>query len=82
MPFHLPPTSTEGSRCGAGAVLLTATASTAGDIINWYSDPGLTSYLDAGTTFTTPSISSTTSYYIVEYSTAGCTSNNTIVTKN
>ncbi len=54
--------TTPNSRCGTGTVILGATAS--GGIINWYSSPTGGSSLGTGTSFTTPSISSTTTYYV------------------
>jgi hypothetical protein len=54
--------TTPGSRCGTGAVILGATA-TAGTI-NWYSSPTGGTSLGTGSSFTTPSISVTTTYYV------------------
>jgi photosystem II stability/assembly factor-like uncharacterized protein len=51
-----------GTRCGTGTVTLSATASAG--TINWYSSITGGSSLYAGTNFTTPSISSTTTYYV------------------
>ncbi|MEE4196942.1 MAG: hypothetical protein V2I54_04810 [Bacteroidales bacterium] len=62
--------TTPASRCGTGTVTLGATASAG--TINWYAvETGGTS-LGTGTTFTTPSIASTTTYY-VDATDAGCT---------
>jgi len=49
------------SRCGEGTVTLKASASS-GDV-NWYANETGTTILETGTSFTTPSISSTTIYY-------------------
>lgn len=59
-----------GSRCGPGKVSLGATASAG--TINWYTSPTGGSSLATGTTFTTPRISSNTTYYVVATSN-GCT---------
>lgn len=48
-------------RCGSGTVSLTATA-TAGNVL-WYDTPTGGTLLSIGSLFTTPSISSTTTYY-------------------
>ncbi len=57
-----PPIANDVSRCGAGQLVLSASASGPGHI-NWYSDPGGANLLDTGSTFTTPIITSTTTYY-------------------
>lgn len=61
--------TTPGSRCGSGTVSLAATSS--GGTIEWYSASSGGSAIGTGTSFTTPSISSTTTYY-VQATTAGC----------
>lgn len=61
--------STPATRCGTGTVDLTATAN-AGSDINWYAAATGGAPLFTGSTFTTPSISTTTTYY-VEASTSG-----------
>jgi hypothetical protein len=63
--------TTPGSRCGAGTVALSAAASAG--TINWYAASSGGSSLVAGTNYTTPSLSSTTTYY-VDATTSGCTS--------
>ncbi|MBA4849354.1 M36 family metallopeptidase [Emticicia sp. BO119] len=73
-----PPTPTGNSRCGTGTVLLTATGC-AGGTINWYAGVSGGSVLASGTSFTTPSISITTTYY-VSCTVSGCTSNRVAVT--
>ncbi len=62
--------TTPGSRCGTGTVNLGATAS--GGTINWYADPTGGTSLGSGTSFTTPIISTTTTYY-VDATQNGCT---------
>jgi hypothetical protein len=67
-----PPTitgTTPGSRCGIGTVSLGATASSG--TINWFAASTGGASLGTGTSFTTPSISSTTTYYVD--ATDGCT---------
>jgi hypothetical protein len=57
------PAPTGNRRCGTGAVKLTATGC-AGGTINWYAGVSGGTSLATGTTYTTPSISSTTTYYV------------------
>lgn len=54
--------STPAGRCGTGTVTLGAAAN-AGATINWYATASGGSLLGTGTSFTTPSISTTTTYY-------------------
>jgi hypothetical protein len=65
-----------GSRCDAGTVVLGATASAG--TLNWYSASTGGASLGTGTSFTTPSISATTTYY-VDATNNGCTSVRTAV---
>ncbi len=62
--------TTTGERCGTGTVILGATASAG--TLNWYSVQSGGTSLGTGTSFTTPSISSTTTYY-VDATLNGCT---------
>ena len=59
--------TTPGSRCGTGTVNLSATTSN-GSQVNWYTAqaPGgtLAGTTNSGATFTTPSISTNTTYYV------------------
>ena len=55
------PTATGASRCGAGTLTLTSSAS---DSIKWYATASSTTPLATGGTYTTPSISTTTTYYV------------------
>lgn len=66
----LDPTFTSGSRCGTGTVALAAAASNS---LNWFSASSGGSILFNGTNFTTPSILSTTTYY-VEANDGNCSS--------
>lgn len=63
--------STPGSRCGAGTVSLSAIPSAGG--INWFTAATGGSSIGTGTSFTTPSISTTTTY-IAEANNGGCPS--------
>ncbi len=51
-----------GTLCGGGSATLQATAPS-GSIIEWYSDAAGTNLVGTGTTFTTPALFSTTTYY-------------------
>jgi len=62
--------TTPGSRCGAGTVTISATPSSG--TIRWYSAATGGTLLFTGNSFTTPSISTTTTYYAEAYN--GCTS--------
>jgi hypothetical protein len=65
------------TRCGAGSVTLTATPPSDANTIRWYTQnyvPGTP--LHTGTSFTTPSLSSTTTYYAGSYNSyTGCENN-------
>ena len=62
--------TTPGSRCGTGAVTLGATASAG--TINWYANSSGGGSLGTGTSYTTPGISTTTTYW-VDATNNGCT---------
>lgn len=64
------PTTADTSICGSGSVTLNAVSA---DPITWYNAPG-GSVVGTGNSFTTPNISSTTTYYAVAGIT-GCQSN-------
>ncbi|MFN3404632.1 MAG: T9SS type A sorting domain-containing protein [Cytophagaceae bacterium] len=68
--------TTPGARCDAGTVTLGATASAG--TLNWYTASSGGSSLGTGTSFTTPSISSTTTYW-VDATNSGCTSSRSSV---
>ena len=55
--------TTPASRCTPGTLTLSATG-TSGSTIRWYTDPTGGTLLQTGTSFTTPSLSSTTDYYV------------------
>ena len=69
-------TTTPASRCDTGTVALAATASAG--TLSWFANPIGGSAIGTGTSFTTPSISATTTYY-VETTNASCTSSRTAV---
>ena len=74
------PTGTGASRCGTGALSLTASTSIAGATLRWYNAQFGGTFLGSGTTFTIPSLSATTTYYVAARDTAGCESPRTAVT--
>lgn len=70
--------TTPGSRCGTGTVVLGATASAG--TINWYAAATGGSSLGTGTSFTTPSIATTTTYYVDATSNGCITASRTAIT--
>ena len=69
-----------GSHCGAGTVSLSATAA-AGTVCQWFAAETGGSSLGSGNSFTTPSIASTTNYYVASYNeSTGCSSARQMVT--
>lgn len=68
--------TTPASRCDTGTLSLAATASTG--TINWYAVATGGTGISTGGTFTTPSISSTTTYYVESYNN-GCSTARTSV---
>jgi len=56
-------TTTPGSRCGVGTVMLGATVD-AGATAKWYANPSGGAQLGSGNTFVTPSINATTNFYV------------------
>ncbi|HLP65578.1 T9SS type A sorting domain-containing protein [Flavobacterium sp.] len=69
--------TTPASRCDAGTLTLSATASNG--TISWYDAPTGGNVVATGTSFTTPILSSTTAYY-VEAQNGDCISSRTAVT--
>ncbi|MDN3678006.1 T9SS type A sorting domain-containing protein [Flavobacterium paronense] len=69
--------TTGGNRCGPGTVTLNAVADSG--TLNWYNAATGGTLLGTGNSFTTPSISATTIYY-VEASNGTCSSNRLAVT--
>lgn len=68
--------TTPGSRCDAGSVTLTAVVNSG--TVNWYNLASGGTIQGTGLTFTTPSITATTTYY-VEVTNGNCTSPRTAV---
>lgn len=69
------PTTTSASICGAGTVSLSAKAGTNASSTRWYVASTGGSVLSTGLSYTTPTLSSTTTYYVSSYnSTTGCES--------
>ncbi len=55
------PTTTGASRCGSGSVSLSATGS---GTLNWYADSTGVNPIATGNSYTTPSLSANTTYYV------------------
>ncbi len=68
--------STPSSRCGTGTVVLNAAASAG--TLSWFANASGGTAIGTGTSFTTPSIAATTTYY-VSVTNGGCTSARTAV---
>ena len=65
-------TVVNGVRCGEGTLSLSATAPT-GTTLNWYADSLVSeNILATGVSYTTPSLTSSNSYWVVSKSSAGC----------
>ena len=62
--------TTPASRCGTGTVALAATAN--GGTINWYANLTGGLSLGSGNSFTTPTITSSTTYYVDATTSDGC----------
>jgi len=56
-----PPTATDGSTCGPGTVTLNASGP---GTLRWYNSPSSGTVLATGPSFITPSLTSTTTYYV------------------
>lgn len=55
----------EGAVCEMGTVTLTASVDDATAVMEWYEDEELTTLVHTGTSFTTPVLSATTTYYVI-----------------
>ncbi|MFC3813322.1 Ig-like domain-containing protein [Lacihabitans lacunae] len=55
--------TTSAERCGSGSIILQATANYNG-IIHWFATPSSETPLGSGNSFTTPSLTNTTTYYV------------------
>ncbi|MDP4267144.1 MAG: T9SS type A sorting domain-containing protein [Bacteroidota bacterium] len=74
-PIPTIPVVTPAARCGVGTVTLKASGNVAGENFIWYNDTGKVVAKDVAS-FTTPSLSSTTIYYVTKYNTTTlCESN-------
>src|SRR5690349_20609781 len=67
------PLTTGASRCGAGSVTLSATGT---GNLKWYSDAGLSNLVAVGGSYS-PSLTTSTTYYVTATNAAGCASNAT-----
>ncbi len=74
-----PPGVTSASRCGVGTVSLSTSGATGGQVYYWYDLASGGTLLFTGTTFDTPSISSTTTYYASIYDPAFATESNRVL---
>ena len=77
-----PLVAVNGSRCGTGTVNLSVTGAAAGTTVDWYAAASGGTVLTGGSgtsSFTTPSINSTTNYYAeVRNTTTGCVSSSRV----
>jgi len=62
--------TTPNSRINTGSVVLSASSATGS--IFWYANPTGGSIIGSGATYTTPSISTTTTYYVIAMNNSGC----------
>ncbi len=76
-PIPLAPTVSGTTICSGNTATLTATAP--GGTYNWYATASGGTSLSANASFTTPNLTSTTTYYVDATSAAGCTSARTAV---
>ncbi|WP_207434270.1 cohesin domain-containing protein [Sabulibacter ruber] len=76
------PTVTAAERCGTGSLTLTASGAPAGATYRWYivATGGTAINGATGASYTTPSLSATTTYYVSVVSSANCESTRTPVT--
>lgn len=77
-PIPAAPTTTPAARCGAGVITLGASGSAACDSLIWFSNAGLTTRVNVGSSYS-PNISATTTYWVICKSVNGCTSSATTV---
>ncbi len=80
-PLPAPPTSPiGGTTCSGGTVTLNVTAA-GGNVVRWYNDPTAGNLLGTGSSYTTPNLTSTTTYYACSYNATGnCESSRVAVT--
>lgn len=75
-PIPALPVPVHAGTCDPGTVLLSATPGANGNTIRWYSDSTTTSILATALTFTTPSINTTTSFFVSSFNNiTGCEGN-------
>lgn len=79
-PTPIAPVVNGASICGGNATSLTV--SSTGDTYRWYNAASGGDLLTTGSSYTTPSLNATTSYFISATSAAGCTSTRTTTTVN
>ncbi len=65
------PTGTNDTICSGESATLMATANSGGTL-TWFSDASGTSQVGMGTSFTTPNLTQSTTYYVQEQGTNGC----------
>ncbi|SEW09622.1 gliding motility-associated C-terminal domain-containing protein [Chitinophaga sp. YR573] len=71
-------TGNEAGVCPGESATLTATSTTAGANFRWYTDAIGGTAIFTGSTFTTPALTASTTYYVEVFATGGCTSTNRI----
>ncbi|HCZ37627.1 MAG TPA: hypothetical protein DHV26_17030, partial [Cytophagales bacterium] len=76
-----PPVAAGGSRCNTGTVVLNATSGAVGSqVYRWYADVTTSTILFTGASFTTPSIETTTNFFVSVFDPVTlCESNRTLV---
>ncbi|NAS14476.1 immunoglobulin domain-containing protein, partial [Poritiphilus flavus] len=65
--LSLPTGSTSFTRCGDGTLTLSQTLATGANTLRWYAASSGGSYLHQGSSYTTPSLSNNTTYYVSSY---------------
>jgi large repetitive protein len=73
-PVALAPAASGGTHCGPGTVSLTASGAGANETYQWYAQVSGGTAVATGNTFTTPTLSATTTYYVAIVNAAGCES--------
>ncbi|MFN8397042.1 MAG: T9SS type A sorting domain-containing protein, partial [Bacteroidia bacterium] len=74
LPAPSAPYEPDTLRCGPGSVSITVVPGSGASNVRWYADSTTTTVLFTGTVFTTPVLSSTTSYFVSSLTTGGCES--------
>lgn len=73
-PLPTAPSATGASRCGPGSVVLTAGGAPTSATYRWYATATGGTALSTTASYTTPSLTATTTYYVATRTTAGCES--------